>query len=88
MDRAALQDRGRRVDTVGVQRAADRLSDNVVTFIVVARHGGMSYARIASLMNRIELPTARGGQWHGSTVARVAKVHMPHASQVRTRRAG
>ena len=62
------------------------LPDNVVTFIVVARHNGMSYERIASLMNRIGLPSARGGQWYGSTVARVARRHAIGLAAV-TRRA-
>lgn len=71
-----------------MDRRTDRLPENVITFIVVARHGGMSYGRIASLMNRIELPTARGGRWHGSTVSRVAKAHLPCAASVRPRRIG
>ncbi|MGD9754799.1 MAG: hypothetical protein AB7W59_27735 [Acidimicrobiia bacterium] len=56
----------------------DHLPDNVISFIVVARHSGMSFERIASLMNRIGLPAARGGCWYGSTVARVAKRHLPY----------
>lgn len=67
------------VESEAVTNSRERLPDNVVTFIVVARHGGMSYARIASLMNRIGLPAARGGCWHGSTVARVARRHGPAA---------
>jgi hypothetical protein len=63
------------------------LPDNVVSFIVVARHNGMSYARIASLMNRIGLPAARGGRWYGSTVARVAQRY-PVGRMAVTRRAG
>ncbi|MFN0028120.1 MAG: hypothetical protein ACKV2O_13215 [Acidimicrobiales bacterium] len=59
------------------------LPDNVITFIVVARHGGMSYARIASLMNRIGLSAQKGGDWHGSTVARVAKRYGPHQALAR-----
>lgn len=56
----------------------ETLPDNVISLIVVARHGGMSFERIASLMNRIGLPAARGGRWYGSTVARVAKRNMPY----------
>ncbi len=59
------------------------LPDNVITFIVVARHGGMSYARIASLMNRIGLSAVRGGDWHASTVARVAQRYGPHQARAR-----
>lgn len=66
---------------------AEQLPDNVVSFIVVARHGGMSYDRIASLMNRIGLPAARGGVWHGSTVARVARRYGPLATPPARRRA-
>ncbi len=62
------------------------LPDNVVSFIVVARHGGMSYQRIASLMNRIGLPAARGGAWHASTVARVAQRHHPATGALRASR--
>jgi len=59
----------------------------VVSFIVVARHNGMSYQRIAQLMNRVGLASARGGCWHASTVARVVRRHGPFA-HLTTRRAG
>ena len=70
-----------------VSASCEQLPDNVVSFIVVARHNGMSYHRIASLMNRIGLASARGGSWHASTVARVAQRHAPFA-RVPVRRAG
>lgn len=70
-----------------VRATCERLPDNVVSFIVVARHNGMSYHRIASLMNRIGLASARGGSWHASTVARVAQRHAPFA-RVPVRSAG
>ena len=68
-----------RVEVTDVSESCDQLPDNVVAFIVVARHNGMSYHRIASLMNRIGLTSARGGSWYGSTVARVAHRHAPFA---------
>lgn len=72
-----VQLQARQVECSAVTDARRQHPDNVVSFIVVARHGGMSYERIASLMNRIGLPTLRGGNWHGSTVARVARRHSP-----------
>ena len=61
-----------RADATDVSGRREELPDNVLSFVAVARHNGMSYRRIADLMNRIGLPTARGGTWHASTVARVA----------------
>lgn len=81
-----VQPRPFRVESTAVSDEHETLPDNVISFIVVARHGGMSFERIASLMNRIGLPAARGGRWYGSTVSRVAKRHIPYSTV--TRRTG
>jgi hypothetical protein len=75
----AVQSGPEQAEPTGVSDHRETLPDNVVSFIVVARHSGMSYRRIASLMNRIGLVSARGGCWHASTVARVARRHGPLA---------
>ena len=68
-----VQVRPATADATCVTGRSEQLPDNVLSFVAVARHNGMSYRRIADLMNRIGLPTARGGAWHPSTVARVAE---------------
>ncbi len=54
--------------------------DSVVSFIVVARHNGMSCYRIASLLNRIGTPPLGGRQWWPSTVRRISERHGPLGS--------
>lgn len=52
--------------------------DSVISFVVVARHNGMSCYRIASLLNRIGTPPLQGGrQWWPSTVQRISERHGP-----------
>lgn len=68
----AVKARPAPADAPDVTARTEDLPDNVLSFVAVARHNGMSYRRIADLMNRIGLPTARGGAWHASTVSRVA----------------
>lgn len=47
----------------------------VISFIVVARHNGMSCYRIAGLLNRIGVEPVRGRQWWPSTVRGVCDRH-------------
>lgn len=39
----------------------------------MARRHGLSYDAIADVMNASKTPTRMGGQWHGSTVAKILK---------------
>lgn len=44
------------------------MDSSVVSFIVVARHNGMSCYRIAAMLNRMGARPVRGRQWWPSTV--------------------
>lgn len=59
-------------------RPAD-IADSTVSFIVVARHNGMSYERIADLLNRLGVASPRGARWWPASVRRVAHRHAPPA---------
>lgn len=52
---------------------ADDFASKVIKTIRVLREAKKTYADIAAELNTLGVPTARGGQWHGSTVRNYAK---------------
>ena len=51
-----------------------RASADTEVRILHLREEGMSYRRIANVLNDARIPTAQGGQrWHAQTVANIAK---------------
>ena len=59
------------------------MDPSTVSFIVVARHNGMSCYRIAALLNRMGVEPGRGRQWWPSTVRRVSERHSPLGQYLR-----
>ena len=59
------------------------MDPSIVSFIVVARHNGMSCYRIAAMLNRMGVEPARGRQWWPSTVRRTFERHSPLAQYLR-----
>lgn len=50
-------------------RRSDDFSERVLPIIeVIFAEGGRSFAQIARRLNTLQIPTARGGQWHPTTV--------------------
>ena len=45
-----------------------KVSDEALKIITELRDSGVSYHEIARQLNAQEIPTALGGQWHGSTI--------------------
>ncbi len=54
-----------------VRESADRHAQKVIGVIQPMRAAGSTLQDIADQLNEIGIPTARGGQWHPSTVMRV-----------------
>lgn len=52
---------------------ADDQARKVLDTILAHRHANRTYAQIAEELNRLAVPTARGGKWHNSTVQNYAK---------------
>ena len=52
---------------------ADAHARKVLDTIVAHRNANRTYAEIAEELNRLAVPTARGGKWHNSTVQNYAK---------------
>ena len=56
----------RRVEVIKAN--ADVFASKVIETIRVHRSANRTYAYIAAELNKLGVPTARGGKWHGSTV--------------------
>ena len=56
-----------------IKANADDFASKVIKTIRVLREAKKTYADIATELNTLGVPTARGGQWHGSTVHNYAK---------------
>lgn len=52
---------------------ADAHARKVLDTILAHRNANRTYAQIAEELNRLAVPTARGGKWHNSTVQNYAK---------------
>ena len=52
---------------------ADANARKVLDTILAHRSANRTYAEIAEELNRLAVPTARGGKWHNSTVQNYAK---------------
>tara|TARA_B100000963_G_scaffold337550_1_gene333648 strand:+ start:362 stop:1009 length:648 start_codon:yes stop_codon:yes gene_type:complete len=52
---------------------ADAHARKVLDTIIAHRNANRTYAQIAEELNRLAVPTARGGKWHNSTVQNYAK---------------
>ena len=52
---------------------ADAHARKVLDTIIAHRNANRTYAEIAEELNRLAVPTARGGKWHNSTVQNYAK---------------
>jgi len=61
----------RRVEVIKAN--ADVFASKVIETIRVHRSANRTYAYIAAELNKLGVPTARGGKWHGSTVRNYAK---------------
>lgn len=57
----------------GVRHGKPLLAEDVRERIATARAGGSTLAAIAADLNLENVPTARGGRWHPSTVAHVCR---------------
>lgn len=62
-------------DADEVSGRPDPIADSTVSFIVVARHNGLSYERIANMLNRLGVAPPRDGRWWPASVRRVAQRH-------------
>lgn len=71
-DRARMTHRHRRA---AGKRAgqAPLLADEIRHEIAARREAGQTFAAIAGDLNSREIPTARGGRWHASTVSHVCR---------------
>jgi hypothetical protein len=57
---------------LGTKRAADRHAKALASIIREIRTAGYtSHRNISDELNRLKVPTARGGEWHVTTVARL-----------------
>ena len=52
---------------------ADAHARKVLDTIIAHRNANRTYAQIAEELNRLAVPTARGGKWHNSSVQNYAK---------------
>ena len=59
---------GAEVRHAAVKAVADGHADRVRSVINYYRNNGSSYNDIASHLNKLEIATARGGKWFGTTV--------------------
>jgi hypothetical protein len=59
------------------------MDPSIVSFIVVARHNGMTCYRIAAMLNRMGVEPVRGRQWWPSTVRRLSERHSPLGQYLR-----
>jgi hypothetical protein len=75
--------------TAPARMSSAEAPDDIISFIVVARHNGMSCQRVAYLLNRLEVPPVRGRQWWASSVRRISERYGPLGPcPLLTRRAG
>lgn len=66
-------DKARAAASVAVKAGADSFALHVAPVVLRMRRSGMTVAAIADELNAQGNRTARGGQWHGSTVNNVLK---------------
>ena len=56
-----------------IKASADAFAKKVIDTIVSLRKDNKTYAEIAFELNKLGVPTARGGNWYGTTVRNYAK---------------
>ena len=66
-------DKARAAASLAVKAGADQFAFKVASVVLPLRRAGMTTAQIAEALNAQGVFTARGGQWHGSTVDNVLK---------------
>ena len=56
-----------------IKEQADRFAESLTPLIKKFREDGMSFASIAGELNYRNIPTARGGSWHPTTISNILK---------------
>ena len=66
-------DKARASASTAVKTIADNFASNIAPTVSALSRGGESYREIAQKLNDLGVPTARGGNWHASSVRNIAK---------------
>ena len=66
-------DKARASASTAVKTIADNFATKIAPTVSALSRGGESYREIAQKLNDLGVPTARGGNWHASSVRNIAK---------------
>lgn len=66
-------DKARASASTAVKTIADNFAQKIAPTVSALSRGGESYREIAQKLNDLGVPTARGGNWHASSVRNIAK---------------
>jgi DNA invertase Pin-like site-specific DNA recombinase len=64
-------DKARASASTAVKTIADNFAQKIGPTIKELKLGGLNYRLVAMHLNKLEVPTARGGKWHASSVRNV-----------------